>query len=465
NSAEWSRAEPGVGPGLRPVLLFQWTERLFISGLNYEQPGQKPGLSLLPPCPSRRSNLSSAPTSPCTRNPAPQKTPLLQTGGAYERVRQKHEEEAEEVGLDFTGQPQIRLPERRDATVRDDKLICCCPSAVLVILLVLHQLVTGRCPQDATHRTPTGAAHIADPRWPTKDAGPHDAHRTLAHAGPQDAAHRTLLVGSRVADRIYDIARTFPLALEVGCGKSHIAENLSKEVVERLFLTDISDGLLRQKKQSEMPTHCVMADEEFLPFQENTFDLVVSSMSLHWINDLPGALRQIHQVLKPDGVFIGAMVGGETLYELRCSLQLAELEREGGFSPHISPYTAVTDLGNLLGQAGFNMLTVDVDEVQVHYPGMLEVMSDLQGMGESNCAWNRKSLLHRDTILAAAAVYKEMYGNEDGSVPATFEILYMIGWKPHESQAKPAKRGSATVSFGDLSKISQSEASIKTEKP
>ncbi|XP_058236402.1 arginine-hydroxylase NDUFAF5, mitochondrial [Hemibagrus wyckioides] len=269
-------------------------------------------------------------------------------------------------------------------------------------------------------------------------------------------------VGSRVADRIYDIARTFPLALDVGCGKSHIAQHLSKEVVERLLLTDISDAPLRQKKQSEIPTQCVMVDEEFLPFQENTFDLVFSSLSLHWINDLPGALSQIHRVLKPDGVFVGAMVGGETLYELRCSLQLAELEREGGFAPHISPYTAVTDLGNLLGQAGFNMLTVDVDEIQVHYPGMFEVLCDLQGMGESNCAWNRKALLHRDTILAAAAVYKEMYGNEDGSVPATFDILFMIGWKPHESQAKPAKRGSATVSFADLSKISRTQTANKS---
>uniref|UniRef100_A0A3Q4HWH9 Arginine-hydroxylase NDUFAF5, mitochondrial n=1 Tax=Neolamprologus brichardi TaxID=32507 RepID=A0A3Q4HWH9_NEOBR len=279
-----------------------------------------------------------------------------------------------------------------------------------------------------------------------------------------------------------------------------------QEVVQRFCLTDVSQQSLRRRRPSEIPTHCVLADEEFLPFKENTFDLVVSSLALHWINDLPGALRQIHQVLKPDGVFIGAMVGGETLYELRCSLQLAETEREGGFSPHISPYTAVTDLGNLLGQAGFNMLTVDIDEIQVHYPGIMEVMTDLQGMGESNCAWNRKSLLHRDTILAAAAIYKEMYGSEDGSVPATFEILYMIGWKPHESQvrtsdapcasacfccvhggatsifrtpswqnnkqllllekpefrsmtsafflfqAKPAKRGSATASFGDLSK-------------
>ncbi|KAK2817590.1 hypothetical protein Q5P01_025781 [Channa striata] len=262
-------------------------------------------------------------------------------------------------------------------------------------------------------------------------------------------------VGSRVADRVYDIARTFPLALDISGGKSHIADHLSKDVVERLYVTDISEASLKRSRRSEIPTRCVLADEEFLPFKENTFDLVMSSMSLHWINDLPGALRQIHQVLKPDGVFIGAMAGGDTLYELRCSLQLAETEREGGFSPHVSPYTAVTDLGNLLGQVGFSVLTVDVDDVQVHYPGIMEVMTDLQGMGESNCAWNRKSLLHRDTILAAAAIYKEMYGHDDGSVPATFEILYMIGWKPHESQVKPAKRGSATVSFGDLSKIKQ----------
>ncbi|MBN3320237.1 NDUF5 hydroxylase, partial [Atractosteus spatula] len=261
-------------------------------------------------------------------------------------------------------------------------------------------------------------------------------------------------VGSRVADRVFDIARTFPLALDIGCGASHIALHLNKETIEKLFLMDVTVNALKLK-ETEIPTYRVLADEEFLPFKENTFDLVVSSLSLHWINDLPGAFRQIHHVLKPDGVFIGAMVGGETLYELRCSLQLAELEREGGFAPHVSPYTAVTDLGNLLGQAGFNMLTVDIDDIQVYYPGMFEVLNDLQGMGESNCAWNRKPMLHRDTMLAAAAIYKEMYGSEDGSVPATFEILYMIGWKPHESQAKPAKRGSANMSFGDLGKIIQ----------
>ncbi|KAM9770408.1 arginine-hydroxylase NDUFAF5, mitochondrial isoform 2-T2 [Menidia menidia] len=264
-----------------------------------------------------------------------------------------------------------------------------------------------------------------------------------------------LQVGSRVADRVYDIARTFPLALDLGGGRGHIAEHLSPEVVQRLFLTDISHQALKRRRASEIPTGCVRADEEFLPFRENSFDLVVSSLALHWINDLPGALKQVQRVLRPDGVFLGAMAGGDSLFELRCALQLAEAEREGGCSPHISPYTGTTDLGALLGQAGFSMLTVDVDDVQVDYPGIMEVMTDLQGMGESNCAWNRRGLLHRDTMLAAAAIYREMYGNPDGSVPATFQILYMIGWKPHESQARPAKRGSATASFAELSKASR----------
>ncbi|NXJ04461.1 NDUF5 hydroxylase, partial [Odontophorus gujanensis] len=244
--------------------------------------------------------------------------------------------------------------------------------------------------------------------------------------------------------------RTFRLALDIGSGRGHIARHLNREVIEKLIQVDVAENVFKSAVESEIPTVSVVADEECLPFKEDTFDLVVSSLSLHWVNDLPKAFREIHQVLKPDGVFIGAMFGGDTLYELRCSLQLAELEREGGFSPHVSPFVAVSDLGHLLSRAGFNTLTVDTDEIQVNYPGLFEVMEDLQG---NNCSWNRKPLLHRDTMLAAAAIYKEMYGNSDGSVPATFQIFYMIGWKFHESQAKPAQRGSATVSFGDLAKI------------
>ncbi|KAM4695143.1 arginine-hydroxylase NDUFAF5, mitochondrial isoform 2-T2 [Discoglossus pictus] len=271
-------------------------------------------------------------------------------------------------------------------------------------------------------------------------------------------------VGGRIADRVFDVARTFPLALDLGCGRGYISQHLQKETVEKLFQTDLSGNVLKNTLQSEIPTMNIIADEEFLPFKESSFDLVVSSLSLHWVNDLPRTFQEIFNVLKPDGVFIGAMFGGETLYELRCSLQLAEIEREGGFSPHVSPFTAVTDLGSLLGRAGFHMLTVDTDEIQVQYPGMFEVMKDLQGMGESNCAWNRRTLLHRDSLLAAAAIYKEMYGEEDGSVPATFQIYYMIGWKPHESQAKPAKRGSATVSFGDLGRVNDIVSKTKKEE-
>nr|XP_033795691.1 arginine-hydroxylase NDUFAF5, mitochondrial isoform X1 [Geotrypetes seraphini] len=281
--------------------------------------------------------------------------------------------------------------------------------------------------------------------------------KNWASAQPQ-AAHYDYLreeVGGRIADRIFDVTRIFPLMLDIGCGRGYISQYLNKETVEQIFQVDSAENALKNTVESEIPTCNILADEEFLPFKEDTFDLVVSSLSLHWVNDLPKAFRQIYHILKPDGVFIGAMLGGETLYELRCSLQLAEQEREGGFSPHVSPFTAVTDLGNLLGRAGFNMLTVDTDEIQVNYPGMFEVMEDLKGMGESNCCWNRKPLLHRDTMVAAAAIYQEIYGNGDGSVPATFQIYYIIGWKPHDSQAKPAKRGSATVSFGDLGKVNE----------
>ncbi|XP_033639668.1 arginine-hydroxylase NDUFAF5, mitochondrial-like [Asterias rubens] len=261
-------------------------------------------------------------------------------------------------------------------------------------------------------------------------------------------------VAVRVADRIRDVARKFDVALDLGCGRGHIAKCISKKVVKKLYMSDLSRNMLEAAHIPE-GIECVKihADEEFIPFKDDSLDLVVSSLSLHWVNDLPGALKQVLKALKNDGVFIGSIFGGDTLFELRCSLQLAEQEREGGFAPHISPFTDMQDLGNLLARAGFNMLTIDIDEVTVNYPSMLELLHDLKGMGENNASWTRKSLLRRDTLTAAAAIYKDMYGNEDGSVPATFQILYMIGWKPDESQPKPAKRGSATASLKDLDKL------------
>ncbi|XP_022088597.1 arginine-hydroxylase NDUFAF5, mitochondrial-like isoform X2 [Acanthaster planci] len=226
-------------------------------------------------------------------------------------------------------------------------------------------------------------------------------------------------VAFRVADRLKDITRRFDVALDLGCGRGHIEKHISKKVVQKLYMTDLSRNMLEAARTPD-GIQCVKvhADEEFLPFRDDSLDLVVSSLSLHWVNDLPGALRQ-------------------------------------GFAPHISPFTDMQDLGNLLTRAGFSMLTIDIDEITVNYPSMLELMQDLKGMGESNASWSRKSVLHRGTQAAAAAIYKDMYGNEDGSVPATFQILYMIGWKPHASQPKPAKRGSATVSLKDLDKLSK----------
>lgn len=210
-----------------------------------------------------------------------------------------------------------------------------------------------------------------------------------------------------------------------------------------------TEALLNRDKgrQYEVPVTRKVVDEEALPFEENSLDAVMSSLSLHWVNDLPGALIQIQRALKPDGVFIGAMLGGDTLYELRLvvrsfglasplkfkivpmprtSLQLAEMERQGGLSARVSPMTDVRDVANLLSRANFNLTTVDMDEIRVNYPSMFELLADLQLMGETNAVLLRKPYLRRDTLLAASAIYNELYANEDGSVPATFQVLYMV---------------------------------------
>lgn len=194
-----------------------------------------------------------------------------------------------------------------------------------------------------------------------------------------------------------------------------------------------------------------MDDEETIPFEPESFDLVLSSLSLHWINDLPGVLSQINNILKPDCPFIGAMLGGDTLFELRTSLQLAEQERRGGMSPHVSPLADVRDVGGLLQKAGFKMLTVDVDDIIVDYPDTFALMQDLQAMGESNAILNREmGPIRRDVLLANEAIYRALHGNPDGSIPATFRIIYMIGWREGENQPQPLARGSGQTNLKDI---------------
>lgn len=195
----------------------------------------------------------------------------------------------------------------------------------------------------------------------------------------------------------------------------------------------------------------MLEDDETLPFPPESFDLVLSSLSMHWINDLPGILAQINSVLKPDCPFIGAMLGGDSLFELRTSLQLADQERRGGISPHVSPLADVRDVGGLLQKAGFKMLTVDVDDIIVDYPDTYALMQDLQAMGESSAILGREmGPIRRDVLLANDAIYRELHGNEDGSIPATFRIIYMIGWREGENQPQPLARGTGETSLKDL---------------
>ncbi|GAA5914066.1 hypothetical protein JCM6882_001838 [Rhodosporidiobolus microsporus] len=257
-----------------------------------------------------------------------------------------------------------------------------------------------------------------------------------------------------MVDRLLDITRRYPLILDYGSGPGFLAKHLDEEITQKVVMVDSSRGMLYRDEglETEIPVERVHLDEEALSskFEENSQDCIMSCLSMHWINDLPGALVQIKRTLRPDGVFIGSMFGGDTLFELRTALQLAELEREGGISPRISPMTDSQSLTSLLNRAGFSLSTVDLDEVQIAYPSIYELIDDLKWMGEGNAVVNRRKRLDWETLAAAGEIYKELHGLEDGSIPATFQIMHMIGWKPDPSQPKPAKRGSGTTNLADV---------------
>lgn len=192
----------------------------------------------------------------------------------------------------------------------------------------------------------------------------------------------------------------------------------------------------------------VLANEERLPLNSNSFDLIMSGHYLHNINDLEGVFKQINDALKPDGCFVGAMFGGNTLHELKSCFVWAEHEREGGVSPHVSPMVGIRDVGDLMTGSGFNLPTIDSDEIVVYYPDAFTLMKHLQLMGEGNVISNRRPNISKETLLAAAALYDELfYDKEKGGIPATFELIYMIGWKQHDNQPKPKLRGSAEFSL------------------
>ena len=194
----------------------------------------------------------------------------------------------------------------------------------------------------------------------------------------------------------------------------------------------------------------VAADEEALPFAGASFDLVVSALALHWVNDLPGTLLQIRRVLKPDGLFIAAMAGGETLTELRQSLAAAEAEIEGGLSPRVAPFVEVRAMGSLLQRAGFALPVTDIDRLTVRYASLAGLFRDLRAMGATNALAERHNKpLRRTTIARAAEIYAERFADPDGRLRATFDLLWISAWAPHESQQQPLKPGSARMRLAD----------------
>ena len=269
--------------------------------------------------------------------------------------------------------------------------------------------------------------------------------RQRGRAAENISAHDFLYkdVAGRLADRLQDIKRQFETVLDIGGG--HGAVELA-HAPETYITGDLSETLLKASDRSRV----LVMDEEFLPFSENSLDLVISCLALHWANDLPGALVQICRALKPDGLFLAAVLGGDTLIELRHVFLEAEAETTGGTSPRTSPVVEIADTGTLLQRAGFALPVVDTDILTVTYSDVFALMRDLRGMGATNAlAARNRYFLRRDTLFAAAKRYEELYTDADGRISATFQIIWLIGWAPSGSQQQPLRPGSANIRLAD----------------
>lgn len=262
------------------------------------------------------------------------------------------------------------------------------------------------------------------------------------------AAHDFLLkrAAEDLVERLAIVRRDFPVALDLGAHHGTLGRAvLELPNVEALVSLDAAERLLGQT-----PGFRVEAALDALPFADGSLDLVVSGLALHLVDDLPGALVQIRRALKPDGLFLAALLGGRTLWELREAWLAAEAEVLGGASPRVAPFADVRDLGGLLQRAGFALPVADSDTVTVTYETPLALMQEVKGMGASNMLAQRSRVpVTRGLLLRAAEIYAERFALSNGRVPATFEILTLTAWAPHESQQQPLKPGSAKARLSD----------------
>lgn len=254
------------------------------------------------------------------------------------------------------------------------------------------------------------------------------------------------LVGRAVedlGDRLDAITRVFPVAIDLGT---------PTDAAWRLLGARQAVGLaLRAAPAAHLPGHAdLVCDEEWSPLAPSGCNLIVSVLALHGVNDLPGTLAQIRRALRPDGLFMGCLLGGATLSELRQCLVEAESECEGGVSPRVAPFADLRDMGGLLQRAGFALPVTDLDSVTVRYAHPLALMQDLRRMGLTNTLLARsRKPLRRATLARTLGIYGERFADADGRVRATFEMIWLSGWAPHESQQKPLQPGSAKARLAD----------------
>jgi SAM-dependent methyltransferase len=278
-------------------------------------------------------------------------------------------------------------------------------------------------------------------------SGPIVFDRTLLRARQRRAralgAETFLIerVAADVGERLGAVLRDFPVTADIGTPTDAVRDVLSG---------DTRIGMLITARAAPGAGPAVAADEEALPFRDGSLDLAVSALALQFVNDLPGALIQIRRALKPDGLFLAALLGGDTLTELRQSFAEAESEVEGGVSPHVAPFADVRDLGALLQRAGFALPVTDVERLTVRYSSPFILMSELRRMGATNVlAERRRKPLRRATLTRMAEIYAQRFADRDGKVRATFDLIWLSGWAPHESQQKPLRPGSATTRLAD----------------
>ncbi len=260
-------------------------------------------------------------------------------------------------------------------------------------------------------------------------------------------------VASDLAERLSVVLRPFERAADIDTPGDAVRRSLA----ERKLASHIADASVSSHDSAE-----VVTDADAKPFAEGSLDLAVSALSLHFVNDLPGTLIQIRRALKPDGLLLCALLGGDTLTELRQSFAAAESEIEGGISPHVAPFADLRDLGALLQRAGFALPVTDLDRLVVRYPDAFRLMHDLRRMGATNVlAERRRTPMRRATLFRMAEIYRERFADPDGRLRATFDIVWLSGWAPHESQQQPLKPGSAKMRLADALKTVEIPAGDK----